>query len=66
MIPKSVKKRDRNLLEDPLDSYLIAHSEQTTGFWLMGEDPSSQESLVDTNFTVSDESQAYLDTYFGY
>ena len=57
---------DRNLLADPLDFYLIAHSEQTTGFWLMGEDSSSQESSVDANFTVSDESQAYLDTYFGY
>ncbi|MEC7868581.1 MAG: zf-HC2 domain-containing protein [Candidatus Poribacteria bacterium] len=57
---------DQNSLEDPLDFYLIAHSEQTTGFWLMGEDSSSQESSVDANFTVSDESQAYLDTYFGY
>ena len=57
---------DRNLLADPLDFYLIAHSEQTTGLWLMGEDFSSQESSVDANFTVSNESQFYLDTYFGY
>ena len=57
---------DQNSLEDPLDFYLIAHSEQTAVFWLMGEDSSSQESSVDTNFVVSDDSQVYLDTYFGY
>jgi len=57
---------DQDSLADPLDFYLIAHSEQTAVFWLMGEDSSSQESSVDTNFVVSDDSQVYLDTYFGH
>ena len=57
---------DQNSLEDPLDFHLIAHSEQTTGFWLMADDFSSQESSISTDLTVSDESQAYLETYFGY
>ena len=57
---------DQDSLEDPLDFYLIAHSEQAAGFWFVEEDSSSPESSVDNNFAVSDDSQVYLDTYFGY